>query len=329
MSIELNFPTQCSPYQRATFRYTPLLPLLLSPTVTHPLLGKLLLVPISLAVPLILLWSPNDDTARLGEGQAPFWPTHLLWTLNPFVLNITTRGSPEAVIICLVVATIGCLRAAGIRSDHKTGKVDAQSTSTSTSWEIYAAILYALSISYKIYPVIYAPSIWVSLSRRHGWLRWDIWRFGMVTVVTMMIINGLLFSMCALPFPQQLAQLSRKSLTHYAMFSRWGQPFLHNTFLYHLSRLDHRHNLSPYFYSIYLSLFPSSSLSSQPILVRTIRHPLTSFIPQSGLVLVAGFLLTPRTGLVFAMFVQTALFVIFNKVCTSQVSLGLCYGEMS
>jgi len=34
----------------------------------------------------------------------------------------------------------------------------------------------------------------------------------------------------------------------------------------------------------------------------------------------ASFVLTPHTGLIFAMFVQTCAFVVFNKVCTSQVS---------
>ena len=169
-------------------------------------------MPISLAVPLILLWSPGDDPARLGDGQAPFWPMHLLWTLNPFVLNITTRGSPEAVIICLVVATIGCLRAAGVRVDPKKGNATASAGSTSTFWEICAAILFALSISYKIYPIIYAPAIWVSLSQRYGWLGWSVWRFGMVTVVTMIAINGVLFSMCVSPFPHQIPQLSSKTL---------------------------------------------------------------------------------------------------------------------
>lgn len=102
--------------------------------------------------------------------------------------------------------------------------------------------------------------------------------------------------------------------------SRWGQPFLQHTFLYHFTRLDHRHNFSSYFYPIYLSLFLSTGPSPPSLTLAAIRHPLSSFVPQFGIVLSAGFLLTPRTGLVFAMFLQTAAFVVFNKVCTSQVS---------
>ena len=100
---------------------------------------------------------------------------------------------------------------------------------------------------------------------------------------------------------------------------RWGQPFLQHTFLYHLSRLDHRHNFSPYFYPIYLSLFPINSSLPPSAIITALRHPLASFVPQFGVVLAAGFMLTPRTGLVFATFVTTAVFVVFNKVCTSQV----------
>lgn len=102
----------------------------------------------------------------------------------------------------------------------------------------------------------------------------------------------------------------------------WGQPFLDHTFLYHLTRLDHRHNFSPYFYPIYQSLFPSSgasSLDTYPLLGKVLHHPLTSFLPQTTLVAFAGFRLPNVIGIEGTMFFQTCLFVVFNKVVTSQV----------
>lgn len=103
----------------------------------------------------------------------------------------------------------------------------------------------------------------------------------------------------------------------------WGEPFLEHTFLYHLHRKDHRHNFSPYFYPIYLSFFSTTDCSHtapMEVMLRFLRHPLASFLPQATLVLGAGWVLTPVVGLSMAMFVQTVAFVIFNKVCTSQVS---------
>ncbi|WWD16022.1 hypothetical protein CI109_100447 [Kwoniella shandongensis] len=261
------------PYERATFRYTPLLPLFLSPTLLHPLLGKLLLALTSLSIPPLLL-TPSSP--------ATFWPTHLLWTLNPFVLNITTRGSPEAIICLLVVLVIYSLQ---------------------RKRDTWAGVALGLAVSWKLYPFIYVASVWTYLAkrRRYGWLGKEVWKFGFVTAGTVVVVNGLLWSI-------------------------WGQTFLEHTYLYHLHRLDHRHNFSPYFYPIYLSFFPSpsspleqsSSSSTSALLTTILRHPLTSFLPQNTLVLLAGFVLTPVTGLEFAMFVQTTTFVIFNKVVTSQ-----------
>lgn len=105
--------------------------------------------------------------------------------------------------------------------------------------------------------------------------------------------------------------------------SSWGQPFLEHTYLYHLSRLDHRHNFSPYFLPIYLSLTGGDASVDSPwlsALLNVLRNPLASFLPQVSLVIIAGVALTRAVGIEAAMFFQTALFVAFNKVCTSQVS---------
>ena len=225
---------------------------------------------------------------------------HLIWTLNPFVLNITTRGSPEAIICLLAVMLLFALE----RAISSTRAVSRQ------GWEDRAAVCLALGASYKIYPVIYVPTIWASLSGTHGWLGLAVWRFGLVTLVTFVLINGALWLMSVVLQP---VRCNRNELTH-----RWGDPFLEHTYLYHLSRLDHRHNFSPYFYPIYLSLFPSSS--SPNSWEKLLDHPLMSFLPQATLAGIAGFSYGQRGQLAMGMFVQTWIFVMLNKVCTSQVS---------
>lgn len=89
--------------------------------------------------------------------------------------------------------------------------------------------------------------------------------------------------------------------------ARWGQPFLDEAFLYHLRRLDHRHNFSSAFY---------------PIALCGSSNPLSSFAPQMMAVLVLGTAFA--RDLPIAWFLQTVAFVTFNKVCTSQVRSVIC-----
>ena len=187
MDLVVSSAHSSSPYARPTFRYTPLLPLLLSPTLLHPLIGKLILTAISLLVPLVLLSGPRPS---------PFWPTHLLSTLNPFVLSITTRGSPEAIVVLLVVSFLACLQrarapAATVRGQHPSSV----SQRSETRWETRAALLYVLAVSWKVYPIIYAPAIWAHLATTHGWRGRGIWHFGIITLSTFILVNGSLWSM--------------------------------------------------------------------------------------------------------------------------------------
>ena len=189
----------CSPYNRATFRYTPLLPLILSPALLHDLLGKLVLAAVSLTVPPVLLSRRPPSTppqtiqpsARgRHDGRSPyFWPVHLLWTLNPFVLNIITRGSPEAIIVLIVVACFAYLR----RPILTPTAAKSRSESSDAAAEAGAALLFALAVSFKIYPVIYTPTIWAVLRRTHGLLGWGVWRFGLIAAAALGIINGVLW----------------------------------------------------------------------------------------------------------------------------------------
>jgi phosphatidylinositol glycan class M len=83
--------------------------------------------------------------------------------------------------------------------------------------------------------------------------------------------------------------------------------------LHHFSRLDHRHNFSPYHLTLYLS-------STAPKEILSISS--MAFIPQLVLVVIVIPLALYGRDLATTMFAQTFAFVAFNKVCTSQVLIS-------
>ncbi|OSD08606.1 glycosyltransferase family 50 protein [Trametes coccinea BRFM310] len=303
-----------SPYTRATYRYTPLLAVLLAPNEwLHPSFGKFLfagcdilagLLMYELLVSVILPSTQRTNTPKRADERyrkaaasaenGSVVSTQRLATflvslhlLNPLVFTISTRGSSESVLSLFVLATLYF--------------------ALKGRWDT-SAVLLGLSTHWKIYPFIYGVSclgvIGSQRVTRGGWqgvarslVNARTIRFGLVSGLTFLALGA-------------------------AMYSIWGQPFLEESYLYHLTRLDHRHNFSPYFYLVYLT-YPSDTLTPEPVFwKRLLRSPLTSFVPQMALTLGTGLLFgRRREDLVFAWFVQTFVFVVFNKVCTSQYFL--------
>ncbi|KIM79736.1 glycosyltransferase family 50 protein [Piloderma croceum F 1598] len=286
----------CGPYTRETYRYTPLLALLLTPNEwLHPSFGKYLFAACDilngvLIYKLLVASAQTTSLSRSSTSLATFYTS--LHLLNPLVFTISTRGSSESIVTSLVLLTLYC--------------------ALHDRWDA-AAILLGVSTHWKVFPVIYgAGSLGVvGRSRRRSedkcsirqWLRtlinWSTVRFGLVSAGTFAALGA----------------------TCYLI---WGYPFLHESYLYHIHRLDHRHNFSPYFYLTYLT-YPNPSSSTSlipPPAFSFLRSPLISFVPQMTLSLGLGLLFGRRKeDLAFTWFVQTAVFVLFNKVCTSQYFL--------
>ncbi|EGG01354.1 family 50 glycosyltransferase [Melampsora larici-populina 98AG31] len=264
-----------SPYDRDTYRYTPLLAILLLPNhLLHPLWGKVLFSLSDLVIGLILYL-----LIRSKKSSHSILIINSLWLLNPIVANISTRGSSESILGVLVISTLYFFERKRF---------------------ITSAILLGLAVHFKIYPFIYGASIWSHLGSHsnvtsfgYRWVSINQPQFQFVFIAI-----GTLFGSSAL------------------MYLIWGDEYLQNSYLYHLNRLDHRHNFSPYFYQIYLNFF-----NSNPIYVlRFLSNPLISFLPQISLSLGLGFLFG-SIDLRFAWFIQTLGFVGFNKVVTSQYFL--------
>ncbi|XXQ35988.1 GPI mannosyltransferase 1 [Plasmodiophora brassicae] len=151
---------------------------------------------------------------------------------------------------------------------------------------VLGSIMFGLAVHFKIYPLVYAASLLIFLDERYtrkGRSVLNRARFGMF-VISASVFLGLLG----------------------LFYWMYGWEFVYETYLYHFVRRDNRHNFSPYFYALYLGFaYPSSMFSG-----------LMAFLPQMLPVAVAAYCL--GRDLPFAFFVQTVLFVAFNKVSTAQ-----------
>ncbi|KAH7912217.1 glycosyltransferase family 50 protein [Hygrophoropsis aurantiaca] len=314
------------PYTRDTYRYTPLLALFLLPNEwVHPSFGKYLFATCDLLngvliyrllVSTVLPSAPrfmrinsseqkpseNEtehtvrslNVAKVSPDSAKLSRASLLaatYLLNPLVFAISTRGSSESLLATLVLLTL--------------------TLALDSRWDT-AALLLGISAHWKIYPVIYGLGclgvISAQANHNSGW-GWSYLK----VLVNLRTIRFALFS------------AGTFIMLGAACYPVWGYPFLYEAYLYHLDRLDHRHNFSPYFYLIYLT-YPTSANPDynvpQSLWERLIRSPLTSLIPQLTLSLGTGLLFGRKArDLPFTWFVQTYTFVLFNRVCTSQYFL--------
>ena len=291
-----------SPYERETYRYTPLLAWILIPT-TWPgtfwfSFGKLLFA-ISDVVAgwfiFIILQAPEGG-AMTAERALKYAS---VWLLNPMVATISTRGSSEGMLAVMVVALLWAVIRRRIA---------------------LAGVLLGLSVHLKIYPFIYGVSIIWSLESPHDSISIHK-RSSNPTEPT-----GQLSSIKRILkfFNRSRTILITSSLTTFIslnllMYAIYSKPFLQHTFLYHLTRIDHRHNFSPYNTLLHLS-------SAAPDKVSSLKLESLAFIPQIAISAVLIPIALSKKDLAGTMLAQTFAFVAFNKVCTSQVRLQFsCY----
>mmetsp|Transcript_53372 Transcript_53372/g.134010 ORF Transcript_53372/g.134010 Transcript_53372/m.134010 type:complete len:425 (-) Transcript_53372:66-1340(-) len=275
-----------SPYERATYRYTPLLAFMMVFNHTlHESFGKVVFVLLDLVCG-VLIYRMLRIHRGLSAQHSILWS--LLWLFNPMVINVSTRGNAESIICALVLGTLYCLLQRRLFS---------------------ASVLYGVAVHFKVYPIIYVPAIllfldehYVSKQPPHPSNTWRLWS----RITCLFNRYRILFA---------LVSFLSFALLSLSMFALYGDEFLENTYLYHLSRVDFRHNFSLYFYHLYLNhgmgVFGSRAVSLW-------RY--APFLPQAILVPMFAFLFAKK-DLSYTMLLQTFVFVMFNKVCTVQYFL--------
>ena len=175
-----------SPYDRATYRYTPLLAWMLYPTVWPGWFeaGKFLFA----GGDLVTGWLIYIILRQGGMENRRAIKYSCIWQLNPIVASISTRGSSEGVLAIIVVAL---LWAALRRRVVLTG------------------CLLGLAVHFKIYPFIYAASIfWAfdgpassdgSLSARLASLiNADRVKLTLSSLVVFASLNAIMYTLCVL-----------------------------------------------------------------------------------------------------------------------------------
>lgn len=287
-----------SPYERETYRYTPLLAWILIPTAwPGPFwfsCGKVLFAVSDIVAGwlIILVLRSKDGWIMQLERSLKFAS---LWLLNPMVATISTRGSSEGLLGVIVVALLWAVLSRRI---------------------VLSGVLLGLAVHFKIYPFIYGISI--------------IWYleppssppFGKEPEIQAQSAPTSSISRKAITFftKDRIILLATSLLSFTAlnifMYAIYGQPFLKHTFLHHLTRVDHRHNFSPYNTLLHLS-------SALPAQIGSMRFESLAFIPQLGLSALLIPLVLAKKDLAGTMLAQTFAFVAFNKVCTSQVCTNL------
>ncbi|OAA62239.1 Mannosyltransferase, DXD [Cordyceps fumosorosea ARSEF 2679] len=299
--IVASSPGDGSPYDRATYRYTPLLAWLLAPTAHRRLfdLGKVLFALADLVagwLALRLLLRRGTPARRAGAFAA-------LWLWNPMVAAISTRGSAEGLLGAL---TMGLLWAVERRR------------------VALAGVLLGLAVHVKIYPFIYAPAIvwWMDEKRMATAMGSSGSSSAQKKKEKLSLIEAAIGFVTAARVKLAAVSLATFALLNALMYSIYGMPFLVHTYFHHVTRIDHRHNFSPYNVLLYInSAATSSAAVGDTASAPPLRTESLAFLPQLLLSCVLIPLALAKKDLATSMMAQTFAFVTFNKVCTSQYFL--------
>jgi phosphatidylinositol glycan class M len=293
-----------SPYARDTYRYTPLLAWLIYPTTWPGLwfsFGKVLFAVGDIVAGWMMFRILRSHQNMPQERALKFAS---IWLLNPMVATISTRGSSEGLLGVIVIALLWAVLARRIE---------------------LAGCLLGFAVHFKIYPFIYAASIlwWLDgkgadkknvqkssksvLSRITTLITRERLILALYSLFTFMALNMVMY--LALVFDSLYTYIAPNFNTR----NRYGYPFLEHSYFYHLVRIDHRHNFSPYNTLLYLNSSPNAQPSSSFELERL------AFLPQLLLSVIMIPIALAKKDLPSTMLAQTFAFVAFNKVCTSQV----------
>lgn len=212
-----------SPYERATYRYTPIIAWLLMPChILHIAWGKVLfvladLIVAKMIVQILKMYAIDENAIKIAVST---------WLFNPIIITVSCRGNAESIISMSVIATVYCLLKKNI---------------------ILSGLLFGFSIHLKIFPVVSALAFFLYLRNTD------------VSLTKQDSLLSKLIKLCKSIFQRNillffLSAAAFLVLTTMLCYALYGVEFLNHAYLYHVTRKDIRHNFSIYFYMLYTNL---------------------------------------------------------------------------
>ncbi|AAZ11892.1 mannosyltransferase [Trypanosoma brucei brucei TREU927] len=205
-----------SPFDRTTFRYTPLLAALVMPSIwiANPM-GKLIFASSDLGA----AWYCYGVLKSFAKERSAKWMVSLFILFNPIVLSVSTRGNSDMLVTFMSLMVLSKFAR---RKCYQ------------------AAAVLGFAVHFKIYPIIYALPLTLGVWEQSVAASTNTWRRVVKTAVVV--------SICAL-----MAAISFAVPT-VLCYMKYGQQYLNEAFIYHVYREDHRHNFSPYWLLMYLNM---------------------------------------------------------------------------
>lgn len=310
-----------TPYNRHTYRYTPLIAIALIPNIIlHECFGKVMFSLMDLVVgvlifllvkhnvaefkrhvfkiktssPKRLQYKNEKSDVRAHLNRAPNIAM-LTWLYNPMTIAIATRGNCDSLAGFLVLLTLYALECQKLY--------------------FISGMLLGLAIHVRLYPLAYSVALFMSLSNFSSYYFFNKDCANMVTPKRAVSLyrRGKTVFVYLIPNYNQIKLISGCILSLIISTSTfyyfYGYQFLYESYIYHLIRKDTRHNFSLYFYLQYLT-------ADIGILV---WQKILTILPQAILLFVFSIYYgVNQLSLNFGIVVQTITLVTYNSVVTSQ-----------
>lgn len=304
-----------SPYQRHTYRYTPIIAYILTLNILlHDSFGKILFCVCDTLIGVIIRKIILDEYQQTFETNSSLMlqkknkrfnertatlrfrlqPKHeqsstlcsLFWLYNPMAMVIATRGNGDSITSLFTLLTIFALQ----RSQCKHQKRKYLQV-------ILAGLCHGFAIHFRLFPLAFSLAYYLYLSDSSS----------IPLQRRSKSIFALIFNANHMQLMLALTTIATLVSLTTIFYFKFGYEFLYESYIYHLVRKDTRHNFSLYFYM--------NLLNAEPILI----EKLLTFLPQLFILLAINFNFSMHCKtLGFCIFLQSFVIVAFNPVVTSQ-----------